>query len=343
MILFFPGNILAEKGKEIKLSVSPELFEKQVKRGDKLYEKIKIYNQSEVPVPVEAKITNFGAQEESGTITFGEVKNDISYDPKQWIKIDNPNFILDPGEIEAVNFQVQIPQNAEPGGHYAVVLFEPKLPSFYFEEGQPKAIPIIGVLFLFSVETEGLSRQGEPLTVIDFSIPGKLRLKKLENLFGLLSEARAAEKKTIITETGYLPFSLKIRNNDIYHIRPSGTLSILNTRGELIGESEIKETTILPGKTRAFPVDFKPDLPEIIKKYLPSKISDSASKSLLFGKFKAQLALKFEDKTVNQEFYFWIFPWKIILSTGAILLIFLIVMVKYRKRISGAFLVLFKK
>ena len=351
LIFLFLGFYLirAQQSVSPHFAVSPEKFELEVQRGQHLENEIIIFNKSDVALPIEARILDFTAEENTGTIQFygGDEREqgieDISFNSRRWLKIENPNFILDPRERNEIKFSIDIPQSAEPGGHYAVVLFEPKLPSFYFEEGQPKAIPVIGVLFLFSVEVEGLSRLGEPLTVIDFSIPEKLRLKKLENLFGLFSEARAAEKKTVITETGYLPFSLKFKNNDIYHIRPSGNLSILSLKGKLIGESEIKETTILPGKTRAFPVDLKPNLPEIIRKYLPSRVEDFISKNLLFGKFKAQLSLKLENETINKNFEFWVFPWKAGLSTTVIFCLLTLFVVKYRKRISKAIFVLFKK
>jgi len=314
--------------------------------------KIKIYNKSEIPIPIQVKVTNFGAQEESGTITFfeepaikeGEI-DDTSYNPRKWIKIENSNFILDPGETEMVNFSVEIPENAEPGGKYAVVLFEPQLPSYYFKEGQPRAIPVIGVLFLFSVKAEGLTRPEEPLTIIEFNIPEKFHLKKLENLLfrvaGIFTEVRAAEREALtIVETSHLPFTLRIKNNDIYHIRPEGKLTILKSNGKIIGETEIQKTTILPGKIRKFPVEFKTELPEKLEKYLPASILNFISKNLLFGKYRAHLLLTAGDDKIEKEIEFWVFPWKITLAIVFIVFLFLLFLVRYRKRLKLAIRVL---
>ena len=355
IFVFISGFCFSQQQKEIKLFVSPEKFELEVKRGQTLEDKMIIFNKSELPVPIEIMVTNFGAQEESGTMTFFEEpikrvgeEDDISYNPRKWIKIENPNFILDPYEREEIKFKIEIPENAEPGGHYAVALFEPKLPSFYFEKGAIKAIPKIGVLFLFSVKVEGLERTAESPTIAEFSIPEKFHLQKLEDFF--VKTVRASEGLTIV-EKSHLPFVLSIKNNDIYHIKPEGKLEIFripltNTNYKLtdtkkVGETEIKEITILPGKTRKFPIEIKPDLPRILEKYLPSKIKNFISENLLFGKYQAHLLLTTESGKMEKDIEFWAFPWKVVLSTGLICFVFLVFLIKYRKRIKKAVSILF--
>jgi hypothetical protein len=344
ILVFLPLLVKAEN--EIKLFVAPEMFELEVKRGQILEDKIIIFNKSEVPVPIEVTVTNFGAQEESGTMTFFEEpikkgeEDDISYNPRKWIKIENPNFILDSNETEEVKFKIEIPGNAEPGGHYAVALFEPKLPSFYFEEKAVRAIPKIGVLFLFSVKVEGLERTKEPLTIVEFAIPEKFHLQKLEDFF--VKTVRASEG-LIIIEKSHLPFVLSIKNNDIYHIKPEGKLEISNGNGKIVGETEIKEVTILPGKVRKIPVEFEPNLPKNLEKYLPAAISNFISQNWLFGKYKAHLFLTTESNIIEKDIEFWAFPWKITLFTVLICSIFLIILIKYRKRIKLAAKVLARR
>jgi len=353
--LLFSRSLVKAQQNEIKLSVAPEIFELKVKRGDELSKKIKILNQSGVPVPIEASATNFGAEENSGTITFFEEpvervgkEDDISFSPRKWINIENPNFILDSKETEGVDLFIKIPENAEPGGHYAVILFEPKLPSYYFEPGAAlKTIPKIGVLILFSVEVEGVKRAETPLVISEFIIPEEFHLQRLENLLadisGLFQKAQAENRELFsIVEKSELPFSLGIKNEDIIHIKPEGRLSILNSKGKTVGETEIKETTVLPGRTRKFPIEFKPNLSGRLIKYLPAWFSSFISQNLLFGKYKALLSLKVGQDIINKDIEFWVFPWKFWLSTGLLFLLILIFVVKYRNRIKSAFLILFR-
>jgi len=354
-LVFFSGLCIAQQT-EIKLSVAPEIFKLELKKGEVLSKKIKIFNQSSLPIPIEATVTNFGAEENSGTITFfeepakrGGEEDDISFNPRKWIDIENPNFILESEELYEVFLKINIPENAEPGGHYAVILFEPKLPSYYFEPGAAlKTIPKIGVLILFSVEVEGVKRAEKPLVISEFIIPEKFRLQRLENLLanvsGLFQKAQAENRELFsIVEKSELPFSLGIKNEDIVHIKPEGKLSIINSNGKIVGETEIKETTVLPGKTRKFPVEFKPNLPKNLEKYLPAWVSSFISQNLLFGKYKALLSLKVEQDIINKEIEFWVFPWKFWLFTWTLLLLILIFVVRLRKRIKLAFSVLFRR
>lgn len=356
LLIFLILPFLVKGQNEIKLFVSPEMFELEVKRGEVLSNKIKILNSSEVPVPIEVTATNFGAEEYSGTITFFEEptqrvgeEDDISFNPRKWIQIENPNFILDSKETEEVNFKINIPENAEPGGHYAVILFEPRLPSFYFEgDAALKTISKIGVLIMFSVEVEGVKRAEKPLVISEFIIPEEFHLQRLENLLadisGLFQKAQAENRESFsIVEKSDLPFTLSLKNEDIYHIKPEGKITILNLNGKAVGDTEIKEITILPGRTRKFPVEFKPNLSEKIRKYLPAWASELISRNMLFGKYRAVLNLRIADDTINKEIEFWAFPWKFWLFTSVILLLILISIVKLRKRIKSAFLVLFKK
>jgi hypothetical protein len=355
LLIFFCLGISVIKAQQSvspHLAVFPEKFELKLQRGQHLEDEIVISNKSNVALPINTRVLNFTAEEQTGTIQFyggdaeGQGIDEISFNPRKWITLKKPNFILDPGENEKVNVSIDTPQNAEPGGHYAVILFEPELPSFYFKEGQPRAIPVIGVLFLLSVNVEGLNRIGEQMTVVEFGIPEKFHLKKLENLLanlsGAITEARAAEKESMtIVETGNLPFTLRIKNSDIYHIKPEGKLEIFNSSGKKVGETEIKETTILPGKTRNFPVEFRTELPKKLERYLPRLISSFISKNLLVGKYQASLLLTTGSDTMEKSIEFWVFPWKIILSTVVVLCLLTLFVVKYRKRITAAILVLF--
>jgi len=351
LVIIIGGILISEvKAENVspRLAVAPHTFELEVKRGQILEDRIKVLNQSEVAIPMKTKITDFTAEEETGKMLFDESAQDSSFASRFWIKIENPEFILDPWETETVKFSIEVPENAEPGGKYAVVLFEPQLPSFYFKEGQPRAIPVIGVLFLFSVEVEGLTRPEEPLTIVEFNIPENLHLRKLENLvagvFGIFSEVWAAKEEVFsIVETSHLPFTLRIKNNDIYHQKLGGKLLILASNGKIVGETEIQKTTILPGKIRKFPVEFEPNLSEKLEKYLPAKISDFISKNLLLGKYRAHLLLTTDYGIIEKDLEFWAFPWKFGLSTVFILCIFFLFLIKYRKRIKLAIRVLVRR
>ena len=173
-------------------------------------------------------------------------------------------------------------------------------------------------------------------------------LKRVENFLasvtGLFNEVKSEEKNSLnVVETSRLPFTLRIKNIDIYHIKPEGKLSIFKANGDLALETKISKTTILPGKIRKFPVELKPELPQRIKKYLPASASDFISKNILWGKYKAVLSLSAENKKLEQSIEFWAFPWRFWLSTGLAIAVLTLFLVKWKNRIWLASKALLKR
>ena len=347
----FTFSTNAQTSNQIKLMISPEIFELQLEKGEVYNGKVKIYNKGEAPIPLEAITSNFGAEEISGTPVFYDGSSvdeddDILFNPHKWIKIENPNFILDSGETVSIKFTISIPENAEDGGYYAVIFFEPKISASnnsYQNKSGVNIVPKIGTLLLISIGERKKPTDNSFLTVSEFSIPEKFHLKKLEDsvigITGLVSTAYAETIKSFsVVETGELQFNLHIKNNDAYHIKPSGKLAILSNSDKIIGETEIKKTTILPGKIRQIPVEFNPEIPAVIKK-LPSPLSNFISKNLFFGKYHASLMLDVNGVSIKEEIEFWIFPWK----TFLFLFISLIIVILFRRRIKMAGKVLLKR
>lgn len=331
----FPWLVNAQQEPtSLGLSVNPQIFELDVFPGETHNLKIKVGNLSDVPMPIEVLVTDFTAAEISGEMLFDESLQDPSIASRKWFEIENPNFILEAKEKEELHFKILVPENAEPGGHYSVILFEPRLPSFYFKEGQPRAIPVVGVLFLLSVKTLALEPEvQQKLEVVEFSLLKEERIVFLENFFSSFtgSIALAAKIDINILEKSPSKFILQIKNNDIYHHKPGGKLVIYNTFGKKVGETDIRKTTILPGKTRQLPVEIIPEIPEKLK-WLPAAISSFLIQNTSFGKYKTVLSLEIPGQKLESESQFWAFPWKILLPllfliTGTVLL---------RKRIFAA-------
>ena len=335
--------IYAQSSDSLGLSVNPQIFELDVFPGEKISQKINLKNLSEVPMPILVKVTDFTAVEDSGEMEFDESLQDASLASRKWFQIENPNFILEAGEKKEIKFEISIPENAEPGGHYSVILFEPQLPSFYFKPGQPKTIPVVGVLFLISVKTLALESVSleKPIEIVEFRIPKEERLQNLEkslaSIFQIIPGVSAAMIN--IVEKSPSSFLLRIKNNDIFHHKLSGKLLIYNFFGKKVGETEIKRTTILPGKIRQFPVNLSPQGQENFE-WLPASISNFLIKNTVLGKYKVVLELGEEKNQIelNQTFAFWAFPWKIILILFSILSFLVII----RKRMLLAMKILLK-
>jgi hypothetical protein len=337
----FAFIVNAQEPSSLGLSVAPQVFELDIFPGEKIEKKIELRNLSDVPMPILVKVTDFTAKENSGEMEFDESLEDPSIASRKWFEIENPNFILEAKEEREVKFSINVPKDAEPGSHYSVMLFEPQLPSFYFKPGQPKTVPVVGVLFLLSVKTFSLEPEvGKKLEVVEFSIPKEERIVTLESFISRLLANVAHAAEFTIVEKSPSKFILRIKNNDIYHIKPYGKVLIYNIFGKKVGEAKIPQKTILPGKVRAFPVEFSPEIPEKLK-WLPASISNFLTQNLFFGRYQARLEIEAKTPLSTEVFRpaiptiltFFSLPWKFWLSLLSTLALFLFFIVKYRKRI----------
>lgn len=328
------------------LNIAPAKIELEVRRGDTLEDFVRIGNKSDVSMPLEARVLNFTAEDYTGAIQFiskealraetEEGIDDTSFNTAKWIEIKNPNFILDAGGSEDIDFTVKVPENAEPGGKYAVILFEPKIPASALEEGVSLIIPEVGMLLIFTVDVEGVERAEEPFAISSFQLPEEERMRTLETMAGaardlIVPGARAGEILQIIEKSSF-SFTLGIRNKDIVHFRPEGKITMYNFWGKKTDEIEVRQQTILPGKTRELRVKFDPGEKEdsgILPRFI--------ARNLYLGSYSAIVQLKIPDGFSDQEvFTFWIFPWKPLVALSAFLIALFIV----RKRVGGAIKIL---
>jgi len=349
LMFVFISGVKAQGEISPRLSVSPHTFDLDVFPGETRNEKIEVSNFSQVAIPILARATDFTIADESGGMSFDQSLEEPFVSSWRWFSFEKPNFILEPGETKEINFSISVPKDAEIGGHYSVILFEPQLPSFYFKEGQPRAIPVIGVLFLLSVKTLTLeSETGEGLQVVEFSLPKEGRILALEKFFtkALGSIAQAAEFN--IFEKAPKNFILRIKNNDIYHIKPYGKILIYNLFGKKVGEIEVPQKTIMPGKIRSFPVKFSPPVETSEKlKWLPASLSDFLIENFFVGKYQAKLILEAKSPLTAEILQstpviltFFSLPWKFWLPFFVIFIFLIFFVIKFRSRIKLALKIL---
>jgi hypothetical protein len=331
------------------MGVYPQIFEIDVWPGEEITKEIYLTNKSNVAIPIEIRVTDFTAEDNSGEMIFDEALQDPAVASRYWFKVKNPDLILESGEKRKISFDISVPGNAEPAGHYVTMLFEPRLPSFYFEEGQARAIPVVGVLFLISVKNLNPEPEtGQKLEVVEFSLLKEERMVSLENFISRFTAVVAHAADFNITDSSPSEFILKIKNNDIYHIKPYGDVVIYNFFGKKVAEVEIPQKTILPGKSRIFPIKFIPEIPEKLK-WLPASITDFLLRNLFIGKYEAKLELKAKSPLkaeilqpdIKDSLIFFSLSLKFWLPLIFIFIFLIFLSVKYRKRIKLSLKVLF--
>ena len=82
----------------VSIFVSPPIFELELKPGESYKDEIYLLNKSDLALPMEARVVNFSTPGELGSMDFNLGEEDISINLRKWIKIEKPNFILEPNQ-----------------------------------------------------------------------------------------------------------------------------------------------------------------------------------------------------------------------------------------------------
>ena len=204
-------------GKVFAITVSPPVRELFGEPGKTISGVIKLYNETNNDLKVYTLTKDFTAKDGEGgePSFFPTEQQEEMKDLASWIK-------LPPGLIEVktldwqnVVFSIDIPENAEPGGHYAAVFVTPS------EEqvGGPGAV--------------GVNYQTGSLVML--TVAGQV------SEGGNIEEFRTKNGKTFYDALP-IPFELRIENTGNLHFKPEGFLEIRNMLGQKEMDKQLLET-----------------------------------------------------------------------------------------------------
>jgi len=291
------------------LTLSPPLYEIGAMPGQTLRTGLKVFNETEKAGTFYFEAQNFTAKGEQGDPYFiGEVgKEGLA----SWIELPDSIYI-EPGELKQVEFVIKVPENADPGGHYAAIFLSTS-PPVVEGTGAVGMAARIGTLVLLRIGGEIIEQ-------------GKL----VE--FGLVDTKRVFE---------HLPinFLVRIENLGTVHIKPAGTIEIRNIFGFKTKEIKVniakmpdgKERpvgNILPQSVRRFESKWQADEEENQPETFWQKVKFE-KENFAFGRYQAKLNLNYgaeNDKKLTAVLYFWVFPWHLLLVSFIVLVLVLVLL-----------------
>jgi len=216
--LIFAKPVLAQ----VSIGISPLIFEITGNPGDVIENFVKVYNSStDTAVSMKMEVEDIAPTGEIGQVIL-EAPETETYSLTRWIKCEPEEFDLNPREEKFVKFTIQVPENAEPGGHYGSVLAGTKAVAGPGMAGTA-IIQRIGALVLLTVP----GAMEENLIVKDFTAPH-------------------------YSEYGPIPFEIRFENKGTVHVKPTGYITVTNWLGKKVGDSEIAPRNVLPGGVRKF-------------------------------------------------------------------------------------------
>lgn len=212
-------------------SISPPLIELKADPGQTVTTKIKLTNVSSEELLIKVQFNDFGAKDETGapSIIFDDTKS-TAYSLRNWIGSPAP-FKVKSKETKTIEFPVQVPKDAEPGGHYATIRFTGT--STALEDSGVALNASIGTLVLMQVSGD----IKEDASVVDFFTSS--------NFF----------------ESAPIGFTERLKNNGNIHVKPTGTVEVKNMFGETVANLPVngnpkdqkdQPKSILPQSIRRF-------------------------------------------------------------------------------------------
>jgi hypothetical protein len=282
------------------LTVSPVRFEISGSPGQRLLGEIELFNEQDETRTFYSSFENFEARGETGTPYFLPGKEGLA----TWIEAA-AQVTLEPGERKTVPFSIQVPQNAEPGGHFAAIFWGTTLPQA--KEGVQVAIGAkTGVLVLLTVSGEIKGEAG----LLEFSTENKQRI------FNSLP----------------ITFIYRFQNSGADRIKPEGEIKIKNIFGRTVAVLPANKTegNVLPNSIRKFEVSWEKTGQEtdIGGTGSETKIGFLGAvkkqwKDFHFGRYTAELNLRYgiKNEEAKASYSFYLMPWQLL----SIIIIILVV------------------
>lgn len=224
LITLFTKPALAQQNSLGLSAIPPRLEITTASPGDIITKEIKVRNESRTEKVITVSVEDFIVVDDVGTPVRVETENqnDNRWAAANWIQVSPTQIKLKPGETKALVLTLLVPENATPGGHYAMVLYNHNADTTITQTGA-------------AIETKVGS-------LVYVTIPGDIN----EN-------AQVKEFSTNkFFEYGPVNFKTIITNLSDIHIAPAGSINIYNTFGLRSHQLKLSNTNIFPYTSREF-------------------------------------------------------------------------------------------
>ncbi len=283
------------------LTLVPPLLEFGVEPGGEIISKIKVLNETKDTATLYTSTANFTSKDELGNPFFlFEEKEGLA----DWIEINPGPIVLLPGERQDITFNVKIPADADPGGHYAGIFFSsgPSELAPGEEAGQVGIVGKLGMLLLLRVS-------------------GDITIKNAIQEFHILNDQDFFTRLPV-------QFWYRLHNAGNLHIRPKGVIEIKNIFGLKSAEvlANPVEGAVLPDSIRRFePIWGKSETSKIEYKNFFQNFFEQVIaeyRNFAFGRYTAALKLtNVPESLAVEKISFWILPWHFLIISVIILLL----------------------
>jgi len=219
---------LPASAQEVSLVVSPPRYDLEAQPGETLQKTIKITNNSDKELILQAFVIDFIVTDNAGTPVKVDVNSSGRYLASPWFTLDKQELVIPPLGQDQIIVLVDVPTDALPGGHYAGVFFQPQLTR--------------GLKDTVSYTTAQVG------TLFSTTVAGDINFDALVKEFTTF-------KNTY--EFGPVMFTATIENQSDTHITTAPTITIKNMFGRALETLPLASTNIFPFTSRSFSTEWE--------------------------------------------------------------------------------------
>lgn len=291
------GGIFMIPAEVQALTISPVKLELAGDPGQVIQGDITLFNEENTTETLYSSFSNFEARGESGTPFFLPEKVGLA----TWFKTQD-EIVLKPKQEKTVPFTIRIPKDAEPGGHFAAILWG-TTPVKSSQGGQVAVGGRLGVLVFLKVSGEVKEGGG----LLDFAS------KDSQKVFTSLP----------------ISFTYRFNNSGGDRVVPEGEIKITNLFGftATVLPANKNAGSVLPGSARKFETVWVPET--ISSEDLTNTGFWTTVKSewndFHFGWYTAKMTFLWgaTKQSATMTYGFFILPWQLLL----VILLLLVVVV----------------
>lgn len=272
------------------LTISPPLFDVSGNPGDVILQRIKVLNETAVPLRITIALNDFSSNgDEQGTPKFFAPITGVEMGLTNWLSLNKSDFTLKSKESRELPFAINIPKNATPGGYYGAIVLSSSAVNVNAGVGVGSQIASLILL-----RVNGVIKEEARISsfLIERPFPDSLPVN----------------------------FTVRLENTGNAHLKPSGEIIIRNMLGLVTKRIQFNSEggNILPQSARAYSSQWA---------YAKDPISNPWLREIRnfgFGSYSVEAKINYgqSQQTLNTTGSFTIWPRRLIISTvtGLILL-----------------------
>jgi hypothetical protein len=198
----------------------------KAKPGEKIQASVRVRNSSKQTVRLESLVQDFVIGEDGSTPTPVDDTVSNRWSLASWTVLTPTSQTLKPGEVGQLTVLIEVPADALPGGHYAMVLHRPAVNQGQFE--------------LKGAASSGVNQRVGTLLYV--MVDGPINEEAFVRNFTFPK----------FSEFGPMPFGFAVENGSDIHIKPQISIEIYNFFGKQVETIQIEPKNIFPLTSRSF-------------------------------------------------------------------------------------------